>query len=115
MSALSFDESLLDGIRFRNGLVPVVVQDVETGKVLMLAYANKEALKLTIRTGYAHYYSRSRQKLWMKGETSGNVQEVLKMYVDCDSDAVLYLVKQTGVACHTGEYSCFFKTLAERR
>jgi len=93
------------------GLVPVVVQDVETKEVLMLAYANKEALKKTFETGYAHYWSRSRKKLWMKGETSGNVQEVVEVRIDCDGDTMLYIVRQNGVACHTGNYSCFFTKL----
>jgi len=99
---LKFDE---------NGLIPVVVQDVETKEVLMLAYANEEALKKTFETGYAHYWSRSRKKLWMKGETSGNVQEVVEVRVDCDRDTILYIVRQKGVACHTGNYSCFFTKL----
>ncbi len=93
------------------GLVPVVVQDAKTKEVLMLAYANKEALKKTFETGYAHYWSRSRNKLWMKGETSGNVQKVVEVRIDCDNDAILYLVEQKGVACHTGNYSCFYRIL----
>ncbi|ADC64465.1 Phosphoribosyl-AMP cyclohydrolase [Ferroglobus placidus DSM 10642] len=95
------------------GLIPVIVQDVKTKEVLMLAYANEEALKRTIKTGYAHYFSRSRKKLWMKGEESGNVQRVVEIRVDCDGDAILYLVEQKGVACHTGNYSCFFRKLEE--
>ncbi len=95
------------------GLIPVVVQDAKTKEVLMLAYANEEALKRTIKTGYAHYFSRSRKKLWMKGEESGNVQRVVEVRVDCDGDAILYLVEQKGVACHTGNYSCFFRKLEE--
>lgn len=93
------------------GLVPVIVQDANTKEVLMLAYANKEALKKTFETGYAHYWSRSRNKLWMKGETSGNVQKVVEVRIDCDNDAILYIVEQKGVACHTGNYSCFYRTL----
>ncbi len=93
------------------GLVPVIVQDAKTKEVLMLAYANREALKKTFETGYAHYWSRSRKKLWMKGETSGNVQKVVEVRIDCDNDAILYLVEQKGVACHTGNYSCFYRTL----
>lgn len=100
---LNFDKS--------NGLVPVIVQDKNTGEVLMLAYANREALEMTFRTGYAHYYSRSRGRLWMKGETSGNVQRVLEVLVDCDNDALLYIVEQVGNACHTGERSCFHRRL----
>ena len=93
------------------GLVPVVVQDVKTKEVLMLAYANEEALRKTFETGYAHYWSRSRKKLWMKGETSGNVQKVVEVRIDCDNDAILYVVEQKGVACHTGNYSCFYRRL----
>jgi phosphoribosyl-AMP cyclohydrolase len=96
-----------------NGLVPVVVQDAKSGKVLMVAYANREALKRTLESGYAHYYSRSRKKLWKKGESSGNLQKVKKVLVDCDGDTLLYIVEQKGVACHTGEYSCFFRTVGE--
>ena len=92
------------------GLVPVVTQ-AESGEVLMLAYADKEALRLTLQTGKAHYFSRSRQKLWLKGETSGNTQEVQEVLIDCDQDAVLYRVKQKGVACHTGNRSCFYRKL----
>ena len=93
------------------GLVPVVVQDAKTKEVLMLAYANEEALRKTFETGYAHYWSRSRRKLWMKGETSGNVQKVVEVRIDCDNDAILYIVEQKGVACHTGNYSCFYRRL----
>lgn len=99
------------GIRFnKQGLVPVVTQD-ESGEVLMLAYADKEALRLTLKTRKAHYFSRSRQKLWLKGETSGNIQEVQEVLVDCDQDTVLYRVKQEGVACHTGNRSCFYRKI----
>ncbi len=94
-----------------DGLIPVVVQDAKTKEVLMLAYANKEALRKTFETGFAHYFSRSRKKLWMKGEESGNVQRVIEVRVDCDEDALLYIVEQKGVACHTGNYSCFFRKL----
>jgi phosphoribosyl-AMP cyclohydrolase len=106
-------KELLEIVDFKrgNGLVPVVVQDVSSKEVLMLAYADEEALKKTVETGYAHYYSRSRRKLWKKGETSGNVQKVKEIRVDCDGDTLLYLVEQKGNACHTGEYSCFFRKL----
>jgi phosphoribosyl-AMP cyclohydrolase len=99
----------LDDIDFRksDGLVPVVVQEATTGEVLMVAFANREAVEQTVRTGYAHYFSRSRQRLWKKGETSGHVQRVRAILVDCDRDALLYLVEQTGVACHRGTRSCF--------
>lgn len=92
-----------------NGLVPVVTQEVATGEVLMLAFANREAVELTLSSGRAHYWSRSRGRLWQKGETSGNVQEVVEVRVDCDADTLLYLVRQSGPACHTGEASCFFR------
>jgi len=93
------------------GLVPVVTQDVKTGTVLMLAYMNEEALRLTLDTGYAVYFSRSRQMLWKKGETSGHVQKVRAIHYDCDGDSLLMLVEQAGNACHTGEYSCFHNEL----
>lgn len=92
-----------------NGLVPVVVQDDDTKEILMQAYANKEALELTLKEGYAYYYSRSRKSLWKKGETSGNFQKIVKVMVDCDEDCLLYIVKQQGVACHTGAKSCFYR------
>ncbi|HHV78496.1 MAG TPA: bifunctional phosphoribosyl-AMP cyclohydrolase/phosphoribosyl-ATP diphosphatase HisIE [Firmicutes bacterium] len=94
-------------------LWPVVVQDVENGQVLMLAYANQEALALTLKTGQGWYWSRSRRKLWRKGETSGHTQRVVSVKADCDSDALLYLVQQSGPACHTGRRSCFYKEVAD--
>lgn len=90
-------------------LVPVVVQDVRNNNVLMLAYMNDEALELTKKTGYMHYWSRSRNAIWKKGETSGNVQKCIELMTDCDGDTILARVEQTGVACHTGTYSCFSK------
>lgn len=93
------------------GLIPVVVQDVDTKVVLMQAYANEEAVRLSIETGFAHYFSRSRKSLWKKGETSGNIQKIVKILIDCDEDCLLYLIRQNGVACHTGEYSCFFREI----
>ena len=99
----------LSEIRFdEKGLVPAIAQDAETGEVLMLAYMNEESLKLTLETGYATYFSRSRQQLWKKGETSGHMQQVLSLPYDCDGDAILLKVIQTGNACHTGAHSCFF-------
>ena len=89
------------------GLVPAVVQDVQTNAVVMLAYMNKESLKLTLETGYTWFWSRSRQELWNKGATSGNLQKVVEMYYDCDGDALLVKAKLDGPACHTGQYSCF--------
>lgn len=89
------------------GLVPAVVQDVQTNAVVMLAYMNKESLKLTLETGYTWFWSRSRQELWNKGATSGNLQKVVEMYYDCDGDALLVKAELSGPACHTGQYSCF--------
>lgn len=94
-----------------DGLIPAVVQDADTKEVLMLAYVNEEALRLTFETGYAHYYSRSRNELWKKGGTSGHVQKITDVRLDCDGDTLLYVVSQTGPACHTGEKSCFFTKL----
>ena len=106
-------EDLLKKLDFKkgNGLIPVVVQDAESKQVLMMAYANEEALQKTLRTGYAHYWSRSRKKLWMKGETSGNTQKIKQVMTDCDYDTLLYVVDQKGPACHTGEYTCFHNKL----
>lgn len=94
-----------------NGLVPVIVQDNNTKEILMQAYANKQALELTLKEGYAYYYSRSRKSLWKKGETSGNTQKIVKVMIDCDEDCLLYIVEQNGVACHTGAKSCFYREL----
>ena len=95
------------------GLIPVVTQDAVSGQVLMLAYANLEALTQTLQTREAHYYSRSRGELWHKGATSGHVQKIVEIRFDCDEDALLYRVEQTGAACHTGEFSCFYRSLSE--
>ena len=94
-----------------DGLVPAIAQDTETGEVLMLAYVSPEALERTRETGLAHYYSRSRDELWQKGGTSGHVQRVEEVRVDCDEDTLLYLVAQEGGACHTGRRTCFFRTI----
>ena len=94
------------------GLLPAVVQDAETRLVLMVAWMNAEALALTQETGEAHFWSRSRQTLWHKGATSGNVQQVKEIRVDCDADTLLLLVEPAGPACHTGETSCFYRELA---
>lgn len=91
-----------------DGLIPVVTQDATTKEVLMLAYMDKEALELTLKTNIAHYFSRSKQRIWKKGESSGHIQEVVEALVDCDDDTLLLKVNQTGVACHTGRVSCFF-------
>ncbi|MFA6877493.1 MAG: bifunctional phosphoribosyl-AMP cyclohydrolase/phosphoribosyl-ATP diphosphatase HisIE [Fusobacterium sp.] len=101
--------NVINEIKFDNkGLVPAIAQDVNTGKVLMLAYMNKEAVEKTLNEKIAHYYSKSRQELWKKGETSGNIQKIKGFYYDCDKDTILIKVEQVGVACHTGNYSCFF-------
>ncbi len=94
------------------GLVPVVVQDEVSGQVLMLAYADSEALERTLETGLAHFWSRSRRRLWCKGETSGHHLHIVEVRLDCDSDALLYRVRPDGPACHTGEVSCFYRTLS---
>jgi len=95
----------------KNGLIVTVVQDRKTKDILMLAYMNKESLKITIKERRTCFFSRSRQCLWRKGDTSGNIQKVKKIYYDCDKDALLIEVDQKGVACHTGERSCFFRRL----
>lgn len=95
----------------KDELVPAIAQDAKTGEVLMLAYMNQEALDRTVKTGKAHYWSRSRKKLWLKGESSGHVQTVTDIRIDCDEDAILLLVEQTGGACHMGYRSCFYRTL----
>lgn len=96
-----------------NGLIPAVVQDAVTGQLLMVAYMNEEAFRKTVETGESHFWSRSRKTLWRKGETSGHRQEVKEIFVDCDEDTVLLLVEQTGPACHTGEKSCFFRSIGK--
>jgi phosphoribosyl-ATP pyrophosphohydrolase/phosphoribosyl-AMP cyclohydrolase len=101
---------LFEELRFdEHGLIPAVVQDVVTGKVLMVAYMNEEALRKTLETRTTWFYSRSRKTLWHKGETSGHVQHVERLYVDCDRDCLLVQVRQEGVACHTGFFSCFHR------
>jgi phosphoribosyl-AMP cyclohydrolase len=100
----------LDFSKIPGNLIPVVVQDHLTNEVLMLAFANKEAIEKSLETGFMHYYSRTRQKLWKKGITSGHIQEIEDIFTDCDNDSVLTLVKQIGGACHEGYYSCFYKT-----
>jgi phosphoribosyl-AMP cyclohydrolase len=98
-------------LKFDGGLIPVIVQDAQSKDVLMMAYANKEAVRLTQETGFAHYYSRSRKKLWKKGEESGHFQKVVRVLTDCDEDCLVYEVGQTGAACHLGYLSCFFRTI----
>lgn len=104
LSELSFDTL---------GLIPVICQDAESGEVLMFAYANRAAVEKSLQTRQAHYFSRSRQELWHKGASSGHVQELLELRYDCDADALLYRVRQTGSACHTGKRSCFYRSLSE--
>ena len=94
-----------------DGIIPVIVQDITTKKILTLAYSNKESLELTKKTGNSWFWSRSRKKLWMKGEESGNTQKVKEILVDCDSDALVYLVEPAGPACHTGNETCFHNEL----
>ena len=106
-------EKSIDDIDFEKsgGLVPIIVQDVNSKEVLTLAYSNKESLELTKKTGNSWFFSRSRNKLWMKGEECGNTQKVKDILVDCDSDAIIYLVEPSGPACHTGERVCFHHNL----
>ena len=108
--SVSLSVSDLDFEKF-SGLLPVIAQEHGSGRVLMLAYANLEAVRKTKETGYAHYWSRSRNTLWKKGESSGHVQQIKEVLVDCDVDTLLYKVSQTGPACHTGTKSCFFREL----
>ena len=114
-ATLSHD-ALEEGTRFAprfdgSGLVTAIAQDAKTGRVLMLAHMNAEALRLTLETGEVHYFSRSRNRLWKKGESSGEIQKLIEMRTDCDQDAVLLLIEQTGrgAACHTGRISCFYR------
>jgi phosphoribosyl-ATP pyrophosphohydrolase/phosphoribosyl-AMP cyclohydrolase len=107
------ENNWLSAVRFgADGLVPVVAQERRSGDVLMVAYADREALERTLSTGLAHYYSRSRRTLWRKGETSGSEQRVAEIRLDCDGDTVLYRVEQTGPACHTGARTCFSSAVA---
>lgn len=101
---------ILETLKFdAHGLVPAIVQDADTGDVLMVAYMNIDAVRKTFETGMCHYWSRSRKKLWLKGETSGHVQRVREARIDCDQDAILFRVQQEGGACHTGYRSCFYR------
>ena len=100
------------GMKFdEHGLLSAVVQDHVTGEILMLAFMNEEAMRLTLETGIVHYFSRSRQKLWKKGESSGHIQHVKEIRLDCDQDAVLIKIEQVGGACHTGFRSCFYRVV----
>ncbi len=105
----------LDELKYdEKGLIPAVVQEDETGEVLMVAWMNRESIQMTLDSGYTHFWSRSRQKFWKKGETSGSLQEVKEIYYDCDADTLLVKVKQHGSgACHTGERTCFYRRLVD--
>ena len=103
-------DAQLEGLKFdANGLIPAIVQDHATGEVLMMAWMNREALRRTVETGKTHFFSRSRNKLWLKGESSGHVQQVKSIATDCDQDVLLVKVEQAGAACHDGYYSCFYR------
>jgi phosphoribosyl-AMP cyclohydrolase len=107
-------QSFLDTVKFdKEGLVPAIAQDAETGKVLMLAYMNRESLEITLKERKMCYWSRSRKELWRKGAMSGNTQDVKEILIDCDGDALVFKVTQTGGACHTGYESCFFRKVED--
>lgn len=100
--------------KYPDGLIPTVAQDFQTGEILMLAYVSEESLRRTVATGRATYWSRSRQELWTKGETSGNVQIIKEILIDCDEDAIIFKIEQVGgVACHTGKRTCFYRSLKD--
>lgn len=104
---------ILDGVKFdAQGLVPAVVQDESDGQVLMVAYMSRESLRRTLESGDTCFWSRSRQEFWVKGATSGNTQKVVRLTVDCDQDCLVVVVRQKGVACHTGKRSCFYREVA---
>lgn len=105
----------IEGLNFdARGLIPAIVQDAKTKEILMVAWMNTESFRLTKETGKAHFWSRSRQELWLKGETSGNFMNVSKVLVDCDADTLLLLVEPSGPACHTGKQSCFYREVEIR-
>lgn len=107
-------ERLIEQLKWdANGLIPVVVQDVHSSTVLMVAWMNPDALRLTFKTGEMHFWSRSRSEIWHKGETSGNIQTVFRLLVDCDADTLLAVVYPAGPACHTGNMTCFYRDLEE--
>lgn len=106
---------LIDKIKFdNNGLIPAIIQDCKDNTILMVAFMNKESVQKTLDTGLTHFWSRSRQKLWQKGETSGNIQKVKDIFIDCDTDTLLIKVEQTGPACHTNKRSCFYRRFNEK-
>ena len=108
-------DTILDSVKFDNrGLVSAIAQDIKSGEVLMLAYMNRDTLKETLENNVMVYFSRSRQKRWFKGETSGHVQKVREVYIDCDGDALLFKVEQTGAACHENYFSCFLRQHQEK-
>ena len=109
--------NILDKVDFEKngGIVPAIAQDASTNEVLMMAYMDRQSLELTLSTGFAHYYSRSKKKLWKKGETSGHTQEIVDVLLDCDNDTVLLKINQEGVACHTGRKSCFFTSIKDEQ
>jgi phosphoribosyl-AMP cyclohydrolase len=114
-TTLNSDPELIDQLKWdASGLIPGIVQDIQTGEILMVAWLNKESLQKTLETGNATFWSRSRQKLWMKGETSGNFMNVQSILMDCDGDTLILLADASGPACHTGERTCFFRALAKR-
>jgi phosphoribosyl-AMP cyclohydrolase len=107
---------LLSQVKFdAKGLIPAIVQDIDTKEVLMLAYMNAESLQLTRERGETYFWSRSRGEIWHKGETSGNIQKVVEMYIDCDADTLLISIQPLGPACHTGEKTCFYRPLEEEK
>jgi phosphoribosyl-AMP cyclohydrolase len=116
VSATTAAGELIDAVAFdANGLVPAIAQSHDTGEVLMMAWMNRDSLAETVATGRVCYWSRSRGKLWRKGETSGNTQRLVELRIDCDGDTLLLRVEQTGAACHTGQGSCFYRRLAGGR
>ena len=116
MSATPAAGELVDAVAFdANGLVPAIAQSHDTGEVLMMAWMSRESLEETVATGRVCYWSRSRARLWRKGETSGNTQRLVELRIDCDGDTLLLRVEQTGAACHTGRRSCFYRRLTEGR
>jgi phosphoribosyl-ATP pyrophosphohydrolase/phosphoribosyl-AMP cyclohydrolase len=114
MKKKSRPKSILGVIKFdRAGLIPAIIQDAASGDVLMMAYMNRKSLEKTLKTGITHFWSRSRKRLWQKGESSGNIQQVKSIHLDCDQDTLLVRVAQTRVACHTGQWSCFHQQLSD--
>jgi phosphoribosyl-AMP cyclohydrolase len=108
---LNISDGVVERLFRKSHLIPTIIKDYRTGRILMMAYMNRESLEKTLETGYTWFYSRSRHRLWNKGETSGHVQKVLKITADCDYDTLLIKVKQSGPACHTGHTSCFFNVI----